>query len=367
MIISFVGVVTGYKMLLSFLIVVILSKVNSSKNVETLAISDINNITTSACVLLGVAADGGSLSLLEILEDLSNIFREESGVYIALLSDSSAQKDVFYNTSSTQIIFYPKQPLDRSCLLSHWPHTPKKTQYQGSLDLNSLVSFLNERCHTYRTISGGLQPTGILHKQILSNFVYLHRQTDNCVTITDFLTPSQFFWKYLTRSQPIVIKGAIKHWMAFQKWTNTYLRQKYGSKQIHVKMTKDGIFEGVEPANLWPGYHDKWIPDIVKNQLPFPDLVVVRPATDEMFFSDFLDLVTKGINKTGISAYLEYSSIPYYMPELEDDIEELMFVKGLLKRKHLNMWLSDGSTLGKLHFDPFDNILCQVYFVVVTI
>ena len=24
------------------------------------------------------------------------------------------------------------------------------------------------------------------------------------------------------------------------------------------------------------------------------------------------------------------------------------------------MWLSDGHTLGKLHFDPFDNLLCQV-------
>ena len=60
------------------------------------------------------------------------------------------------------------------------------------------------------------------------------------------------------------------------------------------------------------------------------------------------------------SAYLEYSSIPNYLPELEQNVEEFPFVQGLLKRRHLNIWLSDGNTLGKLHFDPFDNFLCQV-------
>lgn len=77
-----------------------------------------------------------------------------------------------------------------------------------------------------------------------------------------------------------------------------------------------------------------------------------------MKFSDFLELITSG--NSSYSAYLEYSSIPHYMPKLEDDILELPFVENLLERRHLNIWLSDGNTLGKLHFDPFDNFLCQV-------
>ncbi|XP_022083577.1 jmjC domain-containing protein 7-like isoform X5 [Acanthaster planci] len=60
------------------------------------------------------------------------------------------------------------------------------------------------------------------------------------------------------------------------------------------------------------------------------------------------------------SAYLEYSSIPDYLPELEEDIPEFPFAQDLLTRRHLNIWLGDGNTLGKLHFDPFDNFLCQI-------
>ncbi|KAL8618973.1 hypothetical protein ACOMHN_018356 [Nucella lapillus] len=36
------------------------------------------------------------------------------------------------------------------------------------------------------------------------------------------------------------------------------------------------------------------------------------------------------------------------------------FFENVLKLAHLNIWLSDGNTLGKAHFDPFDNFLCQI-------
>lgn len=43
----------------------------------------------------------------------------------------------------------------------------------------------------------------------------------------------------------------------------------------------------------------------------------------------------------------------------EDDM--MTVVKScVLKRRHLNIWLSNGNTLGKLHYDPFDNFLCQI-------
>ena len=167
-----------------------------------------------------------------------------------------------------------------------------------------------------------------------------------------------FFQEYLLRSRPVVIENAISNWPAIRKWTTNYFYKKYGSQEVHIKLTPNGNFEGVESGKLWGDYKENWIPERVKSQLLFPDLVVVRPATTEMRFSDFLDLILSA-NRT-YSAYLEYSSIPYYMPELEEDIVEMPFVKGLLKRKHLNMWLSDGNTLGKLHFDPYDNFLCQV-------
>ena len=175
------------------------------------------------------------------------------------------------------------------------------------------------------------------------------------------LTDDEFFYSYLKVSKPVIIeKGALK-WPAFQKWTMKFLKERYGHNEVHVKLTPGGDFEGVENANLWENFDTFKIPEEVRKQLRFPELVVVRPAGVNMNFSEFLDLVQWASvqPKRNVSAYLEYSSIPDYMPELEDDILEFDFAKKLTRR-HLNLWLSDGHTLGRIHFDPYDNFLCQV-------
>lgn len=126
-------------------------------------------------------------------------------------------------------------------------------------------------------------------------------------------------------------------------------------------MTSDGVFEGCDQAKHFSNFKTFHIPEFVAKQLPFPDLVVVRPATMNLNFSSFMDMILRP-PKTNMSAYLEYSSIPDHMPELEQDISEFDFVKNILTRRHLNIWLSNGNTLGKLHFDPYENFLCQVRF-----
>lgn len=175
----------------------------------------------------------------------------------------------------------------------------------------------------------------------------------------------EFFQNYLQKSKPVIIKNAARSWPAFTKWSNKLLRDLYGDSRVHIKLSPSGDYEGVEPAEIWEDFATFHIPDIVRSQLLYPDLVVVRPATLDMKFSDFLDLVenvSNGIIKN-ISAYLEYTSLSEYFKELLGDVHEMPFISGLLNLKHQNIWLSDGNTLGKLHFDPFDNFLCQVCFV----
>lgn len=46
--------------------------------------------------------------------------------------------------------------------------------------------------------------------------------------------------------------------------------------------------------------------------------------------------------------------------DLKDDVAEPDFLRHLLTLERQNVWFSDGNTLGKLHFDEFDNLLCQV-------
>lgn len=340
---------------------------NSSIVSQLLPISQayLSQILTKSCALLCISPCNPDTST--ILGQVSQIFEEDSHVFIGKLITtgySKREETVFWKSSYAQmatknqeLAFYELEPMDRSCLLSPPKTIFKAEPYLGPVMVSLLVQFVNEKCTAYRTAHGNLNPAGLFHSYIMTNLYHSEEMIEEC-PIIDVPDQKTFFQNFLFRSRPVIIKGGAKHWPAMTKWSSKYLDELYGSKSIHIKLTEDGNFEGVEDTNLWDSYHNNWIPENVRMQLLYPDLVVVRPATAEMKFSEFLNYITSR-NRT-YSAYLEYSSIPFHLPLLEDDVREMAFLDGLLERKHLNIWLSDGNTLGKLHFDPFDNFLCQV-------
>eukprot|EP00118_Oscarella_pearsei_P018058 m.182497 g.182497 ORF g.182497 m.182497 type:complete len:482 (+) comp39295_c0_seq9:3846-5291(+) len=296
--------------------------------------------------------------LTALLESLENVFPPEDPVKIVFLETKKTNE-------SHDIAVYQKIKPDRTCLLSptQLKPTPKRSPYTGPLTLSLVVHFINEKCGTFRKPAGGLNLSGLTRRAILNNLYQVNRPSDRCDRIP-MPGKREFFMEYLRRSRPVVIEKAAANWTAMKKWTMDFLRKSFGHERVHVKLAPGGEFEGCEEVKGWEDHGRFHVPDTVYEKLPFPDLVVVRPATLDINFSDFLNMVVgnvkEGYRVNNVSAYLEYSSIPEYMPKLEVDIDELPFMKGVLERQHLNMWLSDGNTLGKLHFDPFDNLLCQL-------
>ena len=364
---------------------------NDQPALHEISLSSLGSVLEDSCALVAIPPCGESLR--SILAELSTIFKDDQNIFIGIFRNATTATDelpTVDDVSTSQVIsgssfldeiawksayskqvdqmkansdipklaFYSREPRDRTCLLM-----PQKTKFQaepysGRVIVETLVQFLNERCGAFRTAKGKLTSAGMFHEHIMKNLYTPSKMIEECKRINMTQT-AYFFQEFIFRSRPVVIANAIRDWPAMTKWSLKYLRELYGEKEIHIKLTEDGNFEGVESAKDWTEYHENWIPESVKEQLPFPDLVVVRPATAEMKFSEFLDFISMR-NDSLYSAYLEYSSIPYYMPQLEGDIRELPFLKRHLERRHLNMWLSDGDTLGKLHFDPYDNFLCQV-------
>ncbi len=47
-------------------------------------------------------------------------------------------------------------------------------------------------------------------------------------------TRADFFRLYVKKSQPVVLKGAIRDWPAIGKWSPGYLRQTFGSREVPV-------------------------------------------------------------------------------------------------------------------------------------
>ena len=112
---------------------------------------------------------------------------------------------------------------------------------------------------------------------------------------------------------------------------------------------------------LWEDFRQFEIPEVVKKQLLHPEIVVVRPAVMNLKFGQFIDFIkSREMSKHNVSLYLEYSSVREYLEEIHTDVLPFDFIHSLLKLDTTNVWLSGGDTLGKLHFDPYDNILTMV-------
>eukprot|EP01083_Nonionella_stella_P070432 188427_1 len=139
-----------------------------------------------------------------------------------------------------------------------------------------------------------------------------------------------------------------------------------GNHIVHVKLGARGsdgvgVFEGVEDVERWEAESDvstSHIPPEVAEQLVVTDRVVVRPAHASMRFGDALDRIQNPKSGDQASYYVEYTSLKGSFPQMLADFPSPSFADGL-KLEHTNIWLG-GHTLGKLHFDPFDNLMGMV-------
>lgn len=388
-----------------FLLLVSTSEANSKGDFKSILINDGNDTREYAklnkCLVVTKSAsrlesqsctkhvecpsnDKSLHACAKVLRQLETVFQEEPTTKLLEYENVFFSGHWFYNAmsgiepSSCAVIVIPKPKLDRSCLLTPLPIGPSSSdvnvlEIKPGVDLEDTVEFVNDICNTQRDVNGKLNMKGH-HKQYILNNLYsvgsktswiLHKSAGAPIAQcekTFIKSWDQFFADYLQISKPVIITGATDGWKAHTKWTKEFLRHKYGNRTVHIKMSPTKDYEGIESADLWDNYDQFAIPEQVKEKLKFPDLVVPRPAPVNMNFTDFLDLIENIANGTvkNASAYLEYSSIKSYFPEMLEDVNEMPFVKGKLKLLHSNLWLSDGDTVGKLHFDPFDNFLCMI-------
>jgi len=320
---------------------------------------EIEALVTQKCVLLFIPPYNNDTAAL--LEQLQQVLSVSDKIVVGELEDNvtiSWGANEEHVTFNGDIALYTHVPKDRTCLINYSKQFYVADRYPGRLVVADVINYVNEKCGTFLTANGGLNAAGLLEQYVLHNMFEPTTELSECERIR-MPSKGEFFADYLIRSKPVIIEDGLQSWSAVKKWTNEFLNKEFGDNIVHIKLTPEGEYEGVESASLWEDYEDFVIPTEVKKQLQFSDLVVVRPATRELKFSEFLTIISSPRN---YSAYLEYSSIPEYMPQLEQDLYELPMVTKILTRRHLNIWLSDGNTLGKLHFDPYDNLLCQVMF-----
>ena len=356
--------------------------VSDKCNVYNISMGSLQKEIQHKCFL--VAIPPVLSNLMSTLHNLSCIFSSEQAVAVAVLGSEKggirdASSEIKWHDgkddADEDLAFFNRQIEDMTCLLPMPVQKIKSKCVDVARTVEDLVRFLNENCDTFIDVKNGKTMAGYRRDSILDNLYHaqgVRAETEHLeakkdrnhkmpvVAKCDRIhnpTREEFISNYLFKSKPVIIQDGVKHWPAISKWTNSYLREIYGEKETHVKLTPNGEYEGCDFSEKFDNFKSFKIPDIVKSKLAYPELVVVRPATMNMNFSKFLDIIEKHGN---ISAYLEYSSIPGNFKILENDLEEPEILKNVLHLHDLNIWLSNGNTLGKLHFDPYDNLLCQL-------
>lgn len=177
------------------------------------------------------------------------------------------------------------------------------------------------------------------------------------------LTFDEFKSNYLERNRPVIIEGGVNWPTARKEWGREFLKSKFGAKRQHVKLGRNGIFEGPARRDQWSDYKDKELPQFVRDKLDFPELVMERPGGVELSIGEIVDMFQNRTRDSKvdewISAYIEYTPMSNHFDELKKELGEPDYFKEL-NLLHQNIWIGDGQTLGKMHFDEYENALAVV-------
>lgn len=170
-----------------------------------------------------------------------------------------------------------------------------------------------------------------------ANLIYTS-MTDQSLYVDKSLCPAAFYYEYVHKGKPVVIKGATREWEAFEKWDMNYFWERGGNTILRVK-------EG----NVSQGQFRN---------------VLMRDYVQQLM--DYESSKTKGV-QTPLPPYLHDVAIFNLMPNLINDVMPFksQYLPGLYHRewwKYVQFFMSLSGHITPLHFDTLvtHNLFFQV-------
>lgn len=163
------------------------------------------------------------------------------------------------------------------------------------------------------------------------------------VTIND----ANDLYELLRDNKPVIITNFQDNWANHDSFSKENLEKKFGDYLVRVSVSESGRFDGPENGELW-------------GLGPETD-VLVRPPATSMLFGDVLKLMPMSNNKE--TFYLEYLALNQYLGyEFLNLIPIPAQVNATTDLKHLvtNLWIGSTPTISPLHYDDYENFLCQI-------
>jgi jumonji domain-containing protein 7 len=151
--------------------------VQESIQLQEYSLQEIANVVKDSNIL--VATRPTNSTIISILHTLTEAFFNESVVKVGLLRETksymSEKEELLWKTTvssgkdSDDLVFYPKEVLDRKCLLKPPKKKLKSEYYNGVRTSQAILEFLNSKCETFRTLQGGISSGGRMRNFVLQN------------------------------------------------------------------------------------------------------------------------------------------------------------------------------------------------------
>ncbi|XP_011704970.1 PREDICTED: jmjC domain-containing protein 7, partial [Wasmannia auropunctata] len=170
--------------------------------------------------------------------------------------------------------------------------------------------------------------------------LYLHSEI---AEINHSITPLAFYREYVSKNVPLVIRDAVQHWPAIEKWSIPYFRNVIGDEEVSVAVTPNGYADAIAKRD------DKEF--------------FVMPEERILAMSMFLDTLENRRESSIFYIQKQNSNFIQSFRKLWPDAEiEISWASEAFGKQPdaVNFWMGDERAVTSMHKDSYENIYCVV-------
>ncbi|XP_075387532.1 bifunctional peptidase and (3S)-lysyl hydroxylase JMJD7 isoform X2 [Tenrec ecaudatus] len=151
-------------------------------------------------------------------------------------------------------------------------------------------------------------------------------------------TPLHFYRDWVCPSRPCIVRNALRHWPALQKWSLPYLRATVGATEVSVAVTPDGYADAVRGDRfVMPA--ERLLPlcgvlDVLEGRARHPGVLYVQKQCSNLL-----------------------TELPQLLPDLEPHVPWASEALGKMPDA-VNFWLGEAAAVTSLHKDHYENLYC---------
>lgn len=180
------------------------------------------------------------------------------------------------------------------------------------------------------------------------DFIHYSPTIPEVIIDDEFKWPLEFYREYVSKSKPLLVKNACRHFDAINKWNLDYFLRNFSNKTIRVDVTPNGYADAATT---------------LKNDFTPNDRIFLMAEEKQMLMKDFVDSLVRPKENYVCYIQSQNSNLTDPLSEFAIDVDaEIKWASEAFNKKPdaINFWMGDSRAVTSLHKDPYENLYCVV-------